>query len=300
MVQISVNFFSFILLWVVTFATGMLYFGVINEYFPDPLIQEYFDYASIYYPMAAVIVALPVYIWTMWFWFRGFVRHPEQQESKLSKWFTYLVLLAAAGTIVGDLIGVIYHFLTGVITVRFVLQALILFVVAGTVFCLYFFERRKVQYGKNVSALIFRGLGIWGLALIITGVVLGLSVAGSPQEARLRGFDAQRVENLNTITSSINEFYRMNRYLPKSLNELEDNVMYYVDDFTDPETGERYEYRTVGADQFELCAAFSFSTLGAGDAGKLSYVQGVWGEHDSGKVCKTQKVPAYPSGIYPY
>jgi len=71
MVQISVNFFSFILLWVVTFATGMLYFGVINEYFPDPLIQEYFDYASIYYPMAAVIVALPVYIWTMWFWFRG-------------------------------------------------------------------------------------------------------------------------------------------------------------------------------------------------------------------------------------
>ena len=256
-----------------------------------------FNDRAIYSSMAAVIVALPLYMWTMWFWFRGFARRPEQQASKLSKWFTYIILLGAAGTIVGDLINVITHFLQGEMIARILLKNLTLFVVAGAIFSFYFFERRKVQYGKTTSAVPFVSIGALSVTIAVVGVVLGLAAAGSPQEARLKGFDNQRTEDLTQIAQAVDNFAYNNR-LPLDLDELIGNVGSFVSNTTDPETGDEYKYRVLSANQFELCAIFSLSTLDEPVVAKpYYYTSSIWSQHDEGRVCKPQTVsfsPGYP------
>jgi hypothetical protein len=302
MVQISVNFFSFILLWIVALATGTLYFEVINGSFPDSLTQGGLEgYRSsndqaIYSSMAAVIVALPLYLWTMWFWFRGFARRPEQQESRLSKWFTYIILLGAAGTIVGDLISVIAHFLQGETIARGILKNLTLFVIAGAIFSFYFFERRKVQYKKKTLTTPFILIGVLSLIVAVTGIALGFAVAGSPQEARLKGFDSQRVDDLTQISQAVDNFALGNNRLPQDLKELVSNVNSFVSNTTDPETGSEYEYRAVSTNQFELCATFSLPTP-EGSTTLKPYPLSIWSQHDKGKVCETQTVTFSPGRV---
>jgi hypothetical protein len=297
MVQISINFFSFILLWTVAFSAGTLFFEVINKYFPDILLQGNYGYSNnspIYTAMASVIVALPLYLWTMWFWFRSFARNQEQQESRLSKWFTYIILLAAAGTIVGDLIGTITKFLQGEVTMRFSLKALTLFVIAGTVFVFYFFERRRVQYKKMVPATTFKIISAFSIVVAILGLSLGFAAAGSPREARLMGLDNQRVQSLEQISSAVGGFASTNKRLPQSLAELNKSVAYYVPSITDPESGQEYGYRIVSENEFELCATFATSNLGASNE---SMPSSVWSKHDVGEMCKTQTVTFYPEYI---
>ena len=296
MVQISVNLFSFILLWIVAFSMGTLFFGVINKYFPDISRGDYGYYgvSQIYSSMASIIVALPLYLWAMWFWFRGFARHPEQQESRLSKWFTYIILLAAAGTIVGDFIGTLTFFLRGEITASFLLKMLTLFIIAGTVFTFYFFERRKVQYRKSVPVVLSRAISTFSIIIAVLGLSLGFAVAGSPREARLMGLDSQRVQNLEEISGAIGGFASSNKYLPQNLNELTKNVGYYVSSITDPDTGEEYKYRVVSENEFELCATFSTSTL---DEFGTFVPSSVWSKHDIGEMCEIQTVSFYPEPV---
>ena len=148
-VEIFINFFSFILLGINATALGVIFFQIINKYFPDLLsgtlygFMGGFNVSSIHYSIASLIVAFPLYVWTMRFWFKSFEESQGKTESKLSKWLTYLILLVAAGFMVGDLISVIYNYLQGELTLRFFLKALTVFVIAGLVFGFYYFERKK-------------------------------------------------------------------------------------------------------------------------------------------------------------
>ena len=292
--EIFVNIASFILLWIIVTSLGTLFFQIINKYFPDALAATKYGYYSnfrvsvINYAIASLVVAFPMYLWTIRFWFKGFSRDSQKEESRLSKWITYIILLVAGGTMVGDLIRIIFNFLEGELEVRFILKALTILVIAGLVFAFYFLERKKIQYKKEVSSQLFKILGGIAIGLVVLGIIFGFLASGSPATERMRKFDLERVSNLGSISVTVSSFARDNNRLPVSLDEMRDNALYNrrLPKIVDPQTQEEYQYRVISISSYELCANFSLSTLESfPQSGSLK-----WRKHDSGRVCETQIV----------
>jgi high-affinity Fe2+/Pb2+ permease len=68
---------------------------------------------------------------------RGVRTQPEKLESGVRKWLTYIALLLASATVIGDLVTFLSYFLRGDLTTRFVLKVLTVLVIAGGVFWYY-------------------------------------------------------------------------------------------------------------------------------------------------------------------
>lgn len=302
-VDIVVNLFSFILLGIVTTALGTLFFSVIERIFPDALSQtglygEAAAMSSIHYSIAALLIGFPLYYAAMRLWFRMFREDEGRVESKLSKWITYLVLLAASVTIVGDLIAVIFTFLEGEITVRFFLKALTVLGIAGIIFGFYFLERRKIQYRKDIPRTVFQRFGYAVLGLVLVGIVLGFFTGGSPEMARKRSFDTKRAGDLSSLSGCIESYATDLGALPTSLQDLKRSSMYSycAGSMRDPETNAEYGYRIVtpsrmqGAarvGEFELCATFSLPSLGTDGSAPYGDSAAIWNEHAAGRDCDT-------------
>jgi len=305
MSEIFINFLSFILLGIVAASVGILYFQIINKYFPDVLSTTYQNYrASSYnpsvinYSIASLFIGFPIFLWAMWFWFKSFRNFPEKIESKLSKWLTYIVLLIAGGTIIGDLITVIYNFLQGEYGARFLMKALTILVIAGLVFCFYFLERKKIQYKKEISSGLFWFVGGAAGFLAILAIVLGFIAGGTPFEARLRTFDKARTQDLQGLSSCIGNFAYDNKRLPRDLSELKNNARYSycAVRISDPETNKNYKYSIISQDKFELCGEFALSNLD--EFMNIDYY-GKWEKHDKGQLCEEQTVTFFEERSLP-
>ena len=61
--------------------------------------------------MASIIVAFPIFLGVMRFIVREVEAHPEKLESGVRKWLTYIALLIAAETVIGDLITFLTYLL---------------------------------------------------------------------------------------------------------------------------------------------------------------------------------------------
>lgn len=301
-VDVVINFFSFILLGIVATALGTLFFGVINRFFPDALDTTNWYTASqvtssIHYSIAALLIGFPLYFFAMRLWFRKFREDEGRMESKLSKWLTYLVLLVAAVTVVGDLIAIVFAMLQGEVTVRFFLKALVILVIAGAIFGFYYLERRKIQYHADVSRTMFQNFGRTVSLVVALGIILGFFAGGSPATQRSVTLDQTRSEHLGSLASCIEQFALNLGALPMSLSELKQSSQYsYCSGYMkDPETGKAYEYRIVtpqkmqGAAQvgeFELCATFALPAS-VTEATPYYGQTGIWYEHDAGRICQT-------------
>ncbi|MBP6929723.1 MAG: hypothetical protein KBB77_02195 [Candidatus Moranbacteria bacterium] len=313
-VDVVINFFSFILLGIVATALGTLFFQIINITFPDALdvvnlYSESQAMSSIHYATAALIIGFPLYYFSLRLWFRKFREDEGRMESKLSKWLTYLVLLVTAVTIVGDLIAVVFTLLQGEITVRFFLNALTILTIAGAIFGFYYLERRKIQYRVDISRHIFQLFGRGVTALIVSGIILGFFVGGSPSTQRHRTLDQIREDNLGVLADCIKQYASNLGALPEELTDLRQSSQYsYCSSYMeDPETKALYEYRIINPSrvegagrvgEFELCATFTLdqsettATKGGYDDKTL------WSDHGVGRSCDTVKtqllVPNYP------
>lgn len=306
-VDIVINFFSFILLGVVAVALGTLYFQVINHAFPDPLAAmhgpgDWFMTQAIHHAIASLAIAFPLYYLTMRFWFRRFHADEGRVESRLTKWLTYLVLLVASITIVGDLITVLFKLLQGEVTARFLLKALTILAIAGIVFGFYFLERRRIQYRKAIGRSVFQGFG-WAVAgIVVLGIAFGFLAAGSPGKARQYAFDQERARHLGELSRCVERYARELGQLPNSLEALRTTGQfnYCANSMEDPETRAEYEYRVVTAareqgparvGEFELCATFALASAGQGrGSGSYERTNTIWMEHGAGRSCDTVTV----------
>ncbi len=130
--------FSTLATW--TIGLGAVVFALIERWIKDPVSQNNY-YANTYHQMAdslaCIIVAFPVYLFTMRYITREVDVHPEKLESPVRKWLTYIALLIAAGIVVGDLITFLTYFLRGELTARFVAKVVTTLVIAGGVFWYY-------------------------------------------------------------------------------------------------------------------------------------------------------------------
>ena len=287
---------AIITLVVVAVGFGMALFNYIDFYFPDPATDYYRGLSSYDDPirqaMAMLIVVFPVFVWVSRFLKKDTELHPEKKELKIRKWLLYLTLFAAGLVIIGDLVTVINNFLRGELTARFILKALTIFFIAGSVF--YYYLAQLKEGGRYFIRRVPDPFSWAIVAIVIAAVAWGFVVIGSPFKQREKRFDERRASDLQTIQSRIVYYWQSKESLPQNLKNLEDPISGFVVP-KDPQTGADYEY-TVGSGkkiEFKLCATFNNSTVGKSENSKTAlapmtprgeYYPDSW-QHDAGRYC---------------
>ncbi len=248
----------FVTLIIVSVNVGTLLFQFVNLGVPDVVVDPYRPIESykdtIRWSVAMLIIVFPVFVWAMRFLARDIVANPEKRDLKIRRWVLYLTLFAAGAVLVGDLVALVYSFLQGELTMRFVLKIAAILLVAGTAFTYFLNELREKPRRYKPFALV-------AVIVIAAVIITGLVVAGLPQSKRLLRLDDQRAVDLSSVHNQVLTFWKAKSRLPKDTAEIQSADVYGAWKMpTDPTTGESYEYRVISAKTFELCAVFQVDT----------------------------------------
>jgi uncharacterized membrane protein len=142
---------TFSALYTVAINFGGLAFALIDRLIPDPAIDRQlapeFLADAIRWPVSALIVATPLFLWVSSIVRREVARDPVARASKIRRWLTYMTLFVAASVLTGDVMALIYNVLGGELTTRFVLKAAVVAAISGTVFGYYLTDLRLDERG---------------------------------------------------------------------------------------------------------------------------------------------------------
>lgn len=131
---------NFITLGFWTVALGQIFYRLIAYWFPDPASTMAY-YGSlrddVAWQAATVIVAFPVFLFVHSLIARELRNRPDLYDSGIRRWLTYLALVVAAIVVLTDAAWVIEALIRGELTVRFILDSLVLLVLGGGVFVYY-------------------------------------------------------------------------------------------------------------------------------------------------------------------
>lgn len=277
---------SLITLFVSIPALVTLVFSIISIQFPDA-VDSYWQIDSaesgIRYSIAVLVVFFPAYLWLT-----HNVNQARRSEGQLyhilTKWLIYLALLVAGLVILGDLAVVVYTFLGGEITVRFILKALALIVIIGPVAYYYVLDAKDFWQDKERQSVMIGG---GALVAMLVVAVFGYMNISSPSEAREVKLDQEQIYDLQDMQWRVENHYQMNGALPTSIEAV-------YTDFPAPtpsEGREGYNYNVTGSDTYELCATFMHSTpssereMAKPIPGNDIYLQNQNWEHGAGQKC---------------
>jgi len=265
--HVFLHLFAIVMLYLSTANFITLIFQYINILLPDKLSQIGY-YQNNYYSdlirfaISSIIIVFPVLILVSWILNKNYKKEPAVREIKSRKWLIYFTLFLAGLVIVGDLVSIIWNFLGGEITIRFILKSLAVLFTSGLIFGYYLWDIKREFPQTNSKVKYF----VWSVsALVLIVVISGFFIIGSPQKERIKRFDEQRIYNLQNIQSEIVNYWVNKRILPENLSVLENSITGYKVP-TDPETNSQYQYIIKGPASFELCAIFGLATS---DSGKL-------------------------------
>ncbi len=96
---------------------------------------------------------------------------------------------------------------------------------------------------------------IASLAVIVVAVI-GFVLSGTPQEQRLKRTDEQRIMDLQNISSSVDQYWYLNRQIPTDLQTLSKQRNVYISSLNDPVSGVPYEFVKTSSSTYDLCATF--------------------------------------------
>jgi hypothetical protein len=283
-----IHLLSSITLYISAIAFLMIAFQLIGYLFPGASIESWRgDYSSsvLRTGISMLIITLPVFIGTRLFLARMYTKDPSRKDFVLRKWLVYLTLFVASVIIIISLISTVNVFLSGDLTVRFVLKALATVLVAGLLFSYYLLDVRDELTKTRRNVYLWTTI-IVSVALVGTTFV----VVGSPQQARLARLDVERISDLNSLMYSVENYYSTEETLPTSIGDIPSTQ---IDSQTlvDPSTKEVYGYEVVGERAYKLCATFDTDTQDPTKPrdGGGSYYDTDW-SHPKGEYCFDKSV----------
>ncbi len=305
--EVFLHLLAMVTLYMSAFSFGKLIFDYVGRVFPDPLemrgygaIASSASSDSMRWSIAMLVIVFPVYFFTTRFLQRLYVRDPFQQTRRIRKWLVYLTLFLSAVAIIIDLVTVLYKFLGGELSVRFVLEVLTVLFIAAAIFGYYFWELRHFrEAGSDTTPALSRMRYFVAVIVVavIANAVTGFFMVGSPQKERMARFDSQRINDLQIVQNEVLNFWQQKARLPATLDELKNDITGFVAP-NDPATGLVYEYREVAPLKFELCAVFATSSSDNGKGMLTPAVPypvsmydgfGNW-DHAIGRVCFTRTI----------
>jgi hypothetical protein len=236
-----------------------LLFATLGHAFPDVLVASYqygystYNFENMRTPLAILIIVFPVFLMLSRYWLKAMRREMSHWDTIIRKWLLYLVLFLASLTVIADLVTLVRYFVSGEITIRFILKVIAVLIVAGMVGWYYV---RQVQ-GKD-NPKINGWIAIKSCVLVLAAIVWAFVVMGSPFTQRDLRLDQRRIEDIQSIQWQIISFWQQKEKLPTTLDELSNPISSYMIP-RDPEfqKGRVYEYRKIDTMKFELCATFT-------------------------------------------
>jgi hypothetical protein len=268
-------------LYVTAYNLGAIAFYYIERVFPDPAEIAYADYTrqAIRWALSSVIVASPVFLYVSWVVERSVRRDPAKRRSNVRRWLMYLTIFVAAGVLIGDFTTLVYNALGGELTIRFVFKVFVVAAIAGTVFGYYLSDLRFEETKSVADDREWKG-GIAAAAVvaIVAATFGGLVMIGSPSEERLRRLDARRIRDLQEIEQAVSVYHGRHQRLPISLAELSSEAgMIFA---TRDPASLAYEYKSLGARDYEVCANFERQSSRSRQHGAAPF----W-SHGQGRQC---------------
>jgi len=250
--------------WVL--AVVFLLLGFLDHHLPDPAdppVPERVVWSGMRWQLALVLVSFPAFLGFTRTTLREIARVPERARSPIRRWLTYLTLFVASLALGGDVVALVFRLLEGELTLRFLLKALVVLVVAGGAFA-YYLASIGDDLGRTRFPWLHRGFGIAATALVGLVWLWGLLLVGSPGAERERRLDDRRVEDLRNIRTEIGSLCvertesgaTLKRPLPATLADLVADPRTVRPGIRDPKTGEPYVYERLDDDTYRLCATF--------------------------------------------
>ncbi|MDA1334773.1 MAG: DUF5671 domain-containing protein [bacterium] len=274
-------------LYTVVFSFGAIIFTMISVYVPDVLEQRYSWQTPadvLRWPLAILVIVFPIFLLLQRYLGRDLTAHSFKRDMKSRKWLLYLTLFATLIVLIGDLVAVVFGFLNGDLTTSFLLKAIAILVIGGSVTLYYGWNLKKeTPAWQDARMKVFESTVVLIVSLTL---IWGFWMVGLPQSQRERRFDQQRVNDLSNIQDQIVRYWQQKGEVPESLNNLVDDIR-GIELPVDPVTQEPYIYRVLGENSFELCAEFKISTINdqLPRIAQTNYgVQTNW-DHNAGGVC---------------
>ncbi len=266
-----------------------LLFGYIDYAFPNALSYYVDPYSSgMPYEMASVVVLFPVFLVLMWLIRRDIAHDRSRAEVWVRRWALILTLFIAGLSLVVDIVTLLTAFFRGEeLTAAFLLKILVVLLVAAMAFMHFIADYWGYwrQYPeRNRSILIAVAI------LALVSIVSGFFIVGTPWQARLRRFDEQKVNDLQSIQSQVVSYWQAKRALPPSLDALNSALQGFSVP-ADPQSGAPYEYKIATPLSFELCATFNAQSnplQGTRALSPMNAGSGMFADtwyHDSGRTC---------------
>lgn len=130
---------NFITLGFWTVALGQIGYALIAHAFSDPAAPYAYESLrdQISWQLATLLVTFPIFALVHSLIRRELSRRPDLFDSGIRKWLTYLALVLAALVILTDGVWFLESLLRGELTVRFILDSLVLLILGGGVFHYY-------------------------------------------------------------------------------------------------------------------------------------------------------------------
>ncbi len=188
----------FVVFGMVAGNTLALYFAQINLWLPNPdEVARYSRVAGLRWSMAALIVFVPV------FWIldrtdrRATASDPARQHGTMRRWLSAIAMLVAVITLLGDALYLIYSWLDGQITPRFLVKSLTVALMALVVLA-YFREGRDLPLPRMPLPTA------WVLiAFAVLALVLSFRAVGGPAQGQMEQRDQWRLSDLRHLSEDI-------------------------------------------------------------------------------------------------
>jgi membrane protein YqaA with SNARE-associated domain len=124
---------------------GSLVFEFIDRGFPDPATTRAYygnTLQAVRWDLSSLMVAFPVFLVVSWRVSRAIHLDPTKRAARARRLIIYVTLFIGSMTLIGDVITLIYNFLGGELSARFVLKILTVAVIAGGVVAYYLADIR--------------------------------------------------------------------------------------------------------------------------------------------------------------
>jgi hypothetical protein len=130
---------NFITLAFWTIALGQIFYLLIQRQFPDALdvAPAWSVREGMSSQLATVIVTFPIFVVVHSLIQTQLRKRPDLYFSPVRRWLTYVALVIAAIVLVADAVWFVTSFIQGQLTIRFVLESLVLLVLGGGIFLYY-------------------------------------------------------------------------------------------------------------------------------------------------------------------
>ena len=234
-----------------------LLFGLINSIFPDPTDQYYQIQSTtegIRLAIAMLVVFFPAYLVLTRLTNKLRRKETTGEFLPLTKWLIYLSILVGTLILLSDIVIVLWTFLSGEITARFILKAVAVLGVVGLALYYYILDVRG-YWVKHESKSVMIGYGV--LTAVFVTVAFGFGNIETPSQVREMKLDAQQITDLQTIQ------WRVQDAIIQSSSTVPTDLKVVFGEFpapTAPDNREAYSYAKTDKG-FELCATFARDSI---------------------------------------